>query len=242
MSRVIIISAFGDNFIYLYRCGQNEALAVDPTDGASVLRAVKTHGLSLSMILATHHHWDHTGGIAELKKKTGCRVVGGDSKRIPAIDQVVEDGDILTAGDADIQVIATPGHTRTSVCYYMPAHHNDDNGILFTGDTLFVGGCGRLFECDAQTMRDSLMKLAALPETTLVYPGHDYTEENYEFALTVEPENEAVKERLRCIRQTLNQGGQTVPSRIFQEQQTNLFLRADSVEAFAQLRRRKDRF
>jgi len=204
------------------------------------------------MILITHHHWDHTGGVAELKQKTGCRVVGGDKRRIRGLDQLVAGGEILPVGDAEVHVIATPGHTSTSVCYYVPPSGTNVSGVLWTGDTLFVGGCGRLFEGNARSMWKSLQKLASLPDDTLVYCGHDYTLENYEFALGIEPDNQAIRQRLNDIRQS----GQTVPSTILQERTTNVFLRAGTpelkaalnmpeakdFEVFAELRQRKDIF
>jgi hydroxyacylglutathione hydrolase len=256
MNSVTTIKALGDNFTYLYQYDQNSALVVDPSNAASVMRIIKERRLNLTMILITHHHWDHTAGTAELKKKTACQLIGGDKQRIPGIDRVVDDGQVLTAGNTKIQVIATPGHTHTAVCYYMPPSNGEKHGILWTGDTLFAGGCGRVFECDAKTMLDSLLKLASLPDQTLVYPGHDYTLENYKFALSIEPDNEAVKQRLQQVRQALSQGGQTVPSTILQEKATNPFLRADipelktalnmpkaqAVEVFTELRRRKDAF
>jgi hydroxyacylglutathione hydrolase len=142
------------------------------------------------------------------------------------------------------------------VCYYIPAADENEHKILWTGDTLFVGGCGRILECDARTMWNSLLKLASLPDDTLVYCGHDYTQENYEFALTIEPDNEAVKQRFQGIIETVRTGGLTVPSVIFQEKATNIFLRSDTeevktalnmpragiVDVFAELRRRKDVF
>ena len=256
MDPVIIIPALGDNFIYLYQYGQNSVLVVDPSDSSSVLRTIEKRKLDLTTILVTHHHWDHIAGAAELKSKTGCRIVGGDKQRIPGIDHVVSDGQIVTVGDARIRVIATPGHTRTSVCYYIPASNDNKNGIVWTGDTLFVGGCGRVLECNAQVMWNSLHKLASLPDQTLVYCGHDYTVENYEFALSIEPSNQAVKQRLQQVKQAQKQGRPTVPSTILQERMTNPFLRVDtpevknalhmpqaqSVEVFAELRRRKDAF
>ena len=256
MDSVITIGALGDNWIYLYRHNQSDSFVVDPGDSSSVLSVMETHGLSLKTILITHHHWDHIAGTVELKRKTGCKVIGGDKRRIPAIDHVAEDGQILTIGNAKIQVIATPGHTRTGVCYYMQPSNDNKNGRLWTGDTLFVGGCGRLLECDAQAMWESLLKLASLPDDTLVYCGHDYTLENYEFALSIEPDNRAVERRLHEVKQAQRQGRQTVPSNILQERTTNPFLRADAhelktalkmpqaqaVEVFAELRRRKDAF
>ena len=240
MNKIATIRAFHDNFIYLYQYDQNKTIAIDPGDSTPVLKALEEHGLNLTTILVTHHHWDHIGGVSELKKKTGCKIIGGDKQRISDIDCIVEDNQVLTFANIKINVIATPGHTRTGICYHIP--HNLESGVLFTGDTLFVGGCGRLFECDAKTMWSSLQKLAALPENTSVYCGHDYTLENYEFALETEPNNPDIKKRLSGIQQTFQQGKLTVPSTIAQEKATNLFLRAETPEIFAELRRRKDIF
>jgi len=182
MDPVITVPALGDNFIYLYRYDQRNAFAVDPGESSAVLGVLRRYGLNLTMILVTHHHWDHVAGVDELKKISGCEVIGGD-RRIRSIDHVVGDGQILEAGDVRIQVIATPGHTQAAVCYHLQPSKAGKNGILWTGDTLFIGGCGRLFECDARTMWDSLVKLTSLPDETVVYCGHDYTVENYEFPM-----------------------------------------------------------
>jgi hydroxyacylglutathione hydrolase len=256
MEPVIVIPAFGDNFIYLYRYDKNNSLAVDPCDSSAVLNSLDEHNLNLTTILITHHHWDHTGGVSDLKKKTGCEVIGPDKRRIPVLDRVVDDNQVLTIGNIEIHVIAAAGHTSTSVCYYVPASEENVHKILWTGDTLFTGGCGRILECSAQTMYDSLLKLVSLPDDTLVYCGHDYTLENYEFALTVEPDNKDVRQRQQEIKQTVKAGGFTVPSTILQEKRTNIFLRSDTstiknalkmpdagaVDVFAELRRRKDFF
>jgi hydroxyacylglutathione hydrolase len=256
MDSVITIPAFGDNFIYLYRYNKSDSLAVDPGDSSSVLRILQEQSLSLKMILVTHHHGDHVAGAADLKRRTGCKIIGADGQRIPGIDSVMKDGQILPVGGRKVRVISTPGHTRTSVCFYMEPSAGNEKGILWTGDTLFVGGCGRLLECDAQTMAESLQRLASLPDDTLVYCGHDYTLENYEFASGIEPGNRIVKERLEDVRKLQEQGRPTVPSSILQERTTNCFLRAGTsemkaalgmqdapaVEVFAELRRRKDIF
>ena len=256
MVSVVTIPALGDNFIYLYRYDKNNALAVDPCDSSAVLNSLNEHNLNLTTILITHHHWDHTGGVSDLKKKTGCEVIGPDKRRIPAIDRVVDDEQVLKIDNIEIQVIATPGHTNTSVCYYISASNENKHKILWTGDTLFAGGCGRILECNAQTMFDSLLTLASLPDDTLVYCGHDYTLENYEFALTIEPDNKAVRQRMQEIKQAIRADGFTVPSTILQEKATNIFLRsgtneiktalkmpdAGAVDVFAELRRRKDFF
>jgi len=256
MDAVITIPALGDNVIYVVRYDAKDSFVVDPGEASAVLGILKKHGLALTTILLTHHHGDHVGGASELKRKTGCEIIAGYKGHSRDVNKVVEDGRILSMGEAKIKVLATPGHTRSSVCYYMQPCDTISKGMLWTGDTLFVGGCGRLFECDPQTMWDSLLKLALLPDDTLVYCGHDYTVDNYEFALSIEPDNQAVRQRLDDVRQVQRRGRQTVPSSILQEKATNPFLRADSpelksalgmrnapaVEVFAELRRRKDRF
>jgi hydroxyacylglutathione hydrolase len=249
MDTVMTIPALGDNLIYLVPYQGSDAFVVDPGDASPVLKMLNKRGLDLKTILLTHHHWDHVGGAGELKRKTGCEIVAGYKGGSRDVDRIVEDGHMLTMGNARIQVLATPGHTRTSVCYYMQPLDDSQKGLLWTGDTLFVGGCGRLFECDPQTMWTSLLKLASLPDDTLVYCGHDYTMENYEFALSIEPDNHAV-------RQVQKQGKPAAPSSLSQEKATNPFLRADApelkaalgmtearaVDVFAELRRRKDVF
>ena len=240
MEQVITIAALGDNYIYLYCYDRNNAFVVDPGDAKAVFNTLEKHSLNLTYALVTHHHFDHVSGIKEIKRKTGCNVIAANK------------AEILHIANMNIQVIATPGHTQDSVCYYVQPP-KDHNGILFTGDTLFIGGCGRPIECDASTMWNSLQKIADLPDTTLVYPGHDYTEENYEFALTIEPSNNLVKKALQTIKNCQKLGKPTVPSNIGQERATNVFLRSDDTEirkalnmsnataadVFAELRRRK---
>jgi hydroxyacylglutathione hydrolase len=242
MLPVISIPALGDNYIYLYRYNQNNVLAIDPGDSNAVLETLEDSVLNLTDVLTTHHHFDHTAGIQELKKKTGCNVAP------------IKAG-ILNIANLNIRVISTPGHTRDSVCYYVQPP-GDNSGMLFTGDTLFTGGCGRPMECEASVLWDSLMKIAALPDDTLVYPGHNYTEENYEFALTIEPENMLVKKALQEVRSCQKLGKPTIPSDIGREKATNVFLRAGdtdiksalgmpnapAVEVFTELRLRKNVF
>jgi hydroxyacylglutathione hydrolase len=252
MKRVIVIPVLGDNFAYLFRYEKNpaspaggKAVAVDPPEAGPILNEIKRHNLKLAAALATHHHWDHNAGIKELKNKTNCTVIEGS--------QGIKDGQIINFDNCRLKVITTPGHTTDSVCYYIEPSENSD-GVLFTGDTLFIAGCGRPIENDMDTMWDSLQKLAALPEETLVYPGHDYTEDNCGFALTIEPKNRDVQKLFEEIRK---KGGRSVvPSTIGREKQTNVFLRAGNpevknlinmpdaseAEVFAELRRRKNRY
>lgn len=239
---MIILTDFSDNLVALYEYMPGQALVVDPPDAASVLRALDANGLRLTTILATHHHGDHVGGISGLKRQTGCVVYGSDAARIPEMDQVVTEEQAIQLGPATIKTMETPGHTRTEVCYYRLPGAGEASGLLWAGDTLFVGGCGRLFEGTAEQMYDAFQKLKALPDDTQVYCGHEYTVENYQFALTIEPDNQAIQDALAVAEQALARGHPTVPSTIGQEKRTNLFMQANSVEAFARLRRQKDHF
>jgi hydroxyacylglutathione hydrolase len=240
MNSIITLQALYDNYTYIYSYDSNRALVVDPCDAAVVLQELQKQNLTLSTILATHHHFDHTAGIRELKSKTSCQVIGADSRRITGLDKQVSDGDIINIGSEKIEVIATPGHTKTSVCYYLQP--SDKNGVLWTGDTLFVAGCGRLFECTADTMFKSMKRLTALPDDTLIYCGHNYTAENYEFALGIEPDNDQIKKRLSEAKKADRDSRPTVPSTIADEKKTNVFLRATSPQDFAEIRKRKDFF
>ena len=246
MDDVITLRAFEDNFIYLWPFDRGRALVVDPGDASVVLRHLERTGLRLEAVLATHHHADHAGGIRKLKQRTDARIIGPDPERIPLIDQFVQDGQVLEFGPYRVQVMATPGHTRTSVCYYVPG--SDGPGMLWTGDTLFQGGCGRLLECDAGTLWRSLGRLACLPDDTIVYSGHDYTLENYAFGISIDPANPDIQEALAQARRTSR------PSTLGQEKRANIFLLADRAqvqtavgaagaspaEVFALLRRLKD--
>lgn len=251
MEPVITIPALGDNYIYLYCYHQGNAFVVDPGSATPVLKVLEKYGLNLTHVLITHRHFDHTAGIEDLRRKTGCEIARSERTGM------------LEIANVNVRVITTPGHTQDSVCYYVQPFQ-DKSGILFTGDTLFIGGCGRPIECDASTMWHSLQKIAALPDDTLVYPGHDYTEENYEFALTIEPDNPAVKLRLDDVKQARRQGfgfppcgvSPAVSSTILQEKTTNVFLRAHTAqikaavnmpnatdeEIFTELRNRKNLF
>jgi hydroxyacylglutathione hydrolase len=255
MVTVIVTPLLFDNYAYLL-VWDSEAAVVDPGEAFPILKILEDRGLKLTTILNTHYHSDHVGGNEELKQQTGCQVIGPDDTRVPGLDRAVGNGDSMTFGSSTVEVIATPGHTRSDVCYYMRPCLDDKHGAVWTGDTLFIGGCGRLYEGSPELMWESLLKLATLPPDTLVYPGHEYVIENFEFALTIEPENQTVRERLSDIREIRKAGRTTVPSTIREERLTNPFLRAagpemgvaigmphaSAVEVFTELRKRKNEF
>ena len=226
-----IIQAFSDNYIYLWHDRNGHTVVIDPGQADPVLTSLAELDLQLDAVLLTHHHHDHIGGVAALKQRYDCRVIGPDAPRIATQDQQVGEGENLILLNTNVQVLATPGHTRTSVCYHV--RPSEGAGWVFTGDTLFVGGCGRLFECSAEIMWASLQKLASLPDDTVVYCGHDYTDDNRAFALSVAPEDSRLQEAARLGRHH---------SCMAEERRTNIFLLAPDARAFADLRYRKDQF
>lgn len=238
---ITIIRSFSDNYIYVMEYAAGLALVVDPGQPQRVLDELRKQELKLTHILITHRHTDHTGGIGLLKKKSGCVVVAGAGDRIPEVDKYMHDGQTLMLDDMEVRCMATPGHTAASVCWYLSAGQLK-TPVLFTGDTLFVCGCGRVFESDGKTMLNSLRKLAALPDETLVYPGHDYTEENLRFALVQKPEDPGLLAKLNEARSLAASHRLTVPSRMADEKQLNPFLTAPDAQTFTRLRQEKDVF
>ena len=238
--KIEIIPCLEDNYAYLVEAGDGLAV-VDPSEAAPVIAALA--GRKLTHILNTHHHWDHVGGNLELKEKFGAPIIGPgkDAARIPGMDVGVDENSGWQFAGHTVQVLEVPGHTRGAIAFVM-----EDN--VFTGDTLFVMGCGRLFEGDAPTMWASLSKLMRLPDETKIWCGHEYAKSNARFALSLEPGNQVLMERTR------NMGPVSVPSSMGMEKKTNPFLRAaqlrkplgmdgaDDAAVFAEIRRRKDRF
>lgn len=239
--KMTILPVFGDNYIYLAEYLPGQCFAVDPGDAAPVLNELRRKHIHLTHILMTHHHTDHIGGVETLRRETGSAVVGPEDRRMGRLNTVMGDGDILHLDDAAVRCISTPGHTSSSVCYFVTGSAFSVP-VLFSGDTLFVCGCGRMFECDGQTMYLSLQKLTTLPDETWIYPGHDYTEENLQFALTLKPGDAALQEKLAQVRTCSASGQPTVPSTLAEEKKLNPFLAAGDWETFASLRRKKDVF
>jgi hydroxyacylglutathione hydrolase len=254
MLEIITLPVLVDNYIYLIHDSvSHETAVVDPALAQTVLDALQEKGWQLTYILNTHHHSDHVGGNLQIKQQTGCKIIAAqaDSDRIPGIDEGVNEGDVVSLGQHKATVIATPGHTRAHIVYHFAEDH-----ILFCGDTLFVMGCGRLFEGTAEQLWHSLQKLKALPASTLVYCTHEYTQANGRFALTVEPDNLSLQQRMVEVNRLRRNNQPTVPTTIAEELATNPFFREDStevqktvamgngkpVEIFAKVRRLKDSF
>ncbi len=218
------LPAFTDNYLWLLQDPANQRCAVvDPGDAAPVLAWLAAHpGWQLSDILITHHHPDHVAGVLQLKTQCGARVYGPARETILGRDVALKDGEVIQVLGLDLQVIDVPGHTLGHIAYY----HAASEPLLFCGDTLFAGGCGRIFEGTPAQMHDSLQRLAVLPSNTLIYCTHEYTLSNLRFAQAVEPHNPAIAERLANVSAWRASGRISLPSTLALEHATNPFLRA----------------
>ena len=255
MIQISALPAFTDNYIWLLQEPQSRRCAVvDPGDAAPVLAWLKQNpGWTLSDILVTHHHHDHVDGVEALKRVSGATVYGPAHETIPARDVALQDNQRISVLGWDFAVYAVPGHTLGHIAFYHP-------GVLFCGDTLFAGGCGRLFEGTPAQMHASLQRLAALPADTRVYCTHEYTQSNLRFAQAVEPDNADIAERVENVNRLRARGEITLPSNLALEKRTNPFLRTAETsvkqkaderngrdnrsgdEVFASLRAWKDKF
>lgn len=255
---MLAVPAFNDNYVWLIHNG-SQAVAVDPGESAPVLDALKKNKLTLSAIVLTHRHDDHTGGVAALVEKADVPVYGPKNEKvaIPTLTHPLEGGETIEIADVglSLSVIHVPGHTVGHIAFY-----DSENKFLFPGDTLFTGGCGRIFEGTPAQMADSLQKLMTLPEDTLVYCGHEYTITNLKFALEVEPGNQALIARMKDAQALRQKELATIPSTMALEKETNPFLRyedtnimskliangrlskADSVASFTAIREWKNNF
>ncbi len=255
MARIDIhqFPARADNYgVLVHEADSGVTASIDAPDAEAVRAALAEKGWRLTHILTTHHHGDHVAGNLELKAETGCTIIGprGEADKVPGLDRAVGEGETFALGGTQVHVLDTPGHTLGHIAYWLPAV-----GAAFVGDTLFALGCGRIFEGTPQMMWASLMKLAALPPATRLYCGHEYTLSNARFALTIEPDNAALRSRLAEVEALRANGQPTLPTRLDRELETNPFLRAGeaSVKAhlnmpaaadwqvFAEIRARKNR-
>ena len=254
MIEVIQISALQDNYTYFLIDKESGLTAcIDPSLADPILNLLKEKNLHLDFILNTHHHFDHVGGNLKLKEKTQCKIVGAkiDKKRIPGIDICLNDKEKFYLGSSKCIIIETPGHTVGHICFYF----HEDN-ILFSGDTIFALGCGRLFEGTPRQMWKSLKLIKHLPEKTLIYCGHEYTENNLNFALSLFPKDKDLRNKKKEILSLRRNRLSTIPTTIAEEKKFNPFLKVDDKdylekinlknleenEAFEKIRKLKDNF
>ncbi|MFV0299161.1 MAG: hydroxyacylglutathione hydrolase [Hyphomicrobiaceae bacterium] len=247
------VPCLSDNFgVLIHDASSNVTASIDAPEAEAVRKALADKGWKLTHVLVTHHHADHTQGIAELKAETGCTVIGprNEAAKIPTLDSTVGEGDTVTFGSHRLQVLDTPGHTAGHISYVCP-----EQKAAFVGDTLFAIGCGRVIEGTPQMMWTSLSKLMKLPHDTMIYCGHEYTAANAAFALTIEPDNAALKARAEEVKHLRAAGKATLPTRLDHELETNPFLRphiaairkqlglegAEDWQVFAEIRERKNR-
>ena len=238
--RIEIIPCLKDNYSYLIIDDtNNSACVVDPSESLPIINFLKNKNIKLRYILNTHHHFDHVGGNQDLKKKFGSTVVGykEDSSRIPGIDVELKNNQIWKAENFVAKIIHIPGHTSGHICF-----HFFQEKIVFTGDTLFSLGCGRIFEGTYEEMFNSLKIIKSLPEETKVYCGHEYTLNNSKFCIEYDSDNLNLKKKIQDIKKKVENGSPTIPTTIKEELDCNIFLRTKNLESFSKLRDLKDNF
>lgn len=248
------IPCLSDNYAYILRDAATGTVAiVDVPEAAPLIAALDARGLGLDMILLTHHHDDHIQGVEELRAKYGCTVIGGkpDAHRLPPLDQAVSEGDTITVGESEGHILDVSGHTVGHIAFHFPG-----SDAVFSADSLMALGCGRLFEGDGPMMWVSMQKFLTMPDSTIVYSGHEYTQSNAKFALSIESDNAELVARAARIDAAREKGMPTVPSSLAEEKATNPFLRAhiasvkaavgmpdaDDAAVFTEVRNRKDNF
>jgi hydroxyacylglutathione hydrolase len=240
MIEIVRIPARQDNYIWMaHDDASGDTVVIDPADAAPVLTEADRRGWRIGQIWNTHWHGDHIGGNAAIKAATGCTITGpaAEAAKIPTLDRQVREGDTVRIGAVEARVLEVPAHTAGHIAYHLP-----EGGIAFVGDTLFAMGCGRLFEGTAEQMWTNMQRLAALPEETRIYCAHEYTQSNGRYALHVEPDNQALVDRMRAVDAMRTRGEATIPTTIALERATNPFMRAGSLAVLAQRRAEKDVF
>ena len=238
--QVEIIPCLQDNYSYLIiDDNTNSACVIDPGEAKPIINFLKNRNIDLKYILNTHHHYDHIGGNKDLKKKFGSVIVGfkEDADRIPEIDILVEDNQVWQAENFIAKIIHVPGHTSGHICF-----HFFKEKLVFTGDTLFSLGCGRIFEGTYKEMFESLNKIKSLPEETKIYCGHEYTLNNSKFCTIYDHQNLKLKKKVEILKQKTQDRLPTIPSTIKDELECNIFLRTNDLESFSKLRDLKDNF
>ena len=238
--RIQIIPCLQDNYSYLLIDEENNvACVIDPSEADPIINYLERNKIKLKFILNTHHHYDHVGGNQKLKEKYGASIVGykGDQERIPGIDILINDQETWKYENFEAKAIYVPGHTLGHICFYFYKEES-----IFTGDTLFSLGCGKIFEGTYSQMFNSLMKLKELPQSTKIFCGHEYTKQNSKFCIAYDKDNEKLKAKIKDIELKLKDGKPTIPSTIKDELECNIFLRSNNVESFSKLRDLKDNF
>ena len=238
--KIQIIPCLQDNYSFLIIDEKNNtACVIDPSEADPIIKYLENNKIKLKFILNTHHHYDHVGGNQKLKESYGASVIGykGDQKRIPQIDILLNDQEIWKYKNFEAKIIYIPGHTLGHICFYFYKEES-----VFTGDTLFSLGCGRIFEGTYSQMFNSLIKLKELPPNTKVYCGHEYTKKNSDFCETHDANNQNLKAKIKDINIKLKSGLPTIPSTIKDELECNIFLRSNNLESFSKLRDLKDNF
>ena len=238
--KIEIIPCLQDNYSYLIIDeNKNDACVIDPSEAKPIINFIEKENINLKYILNTHHHFDHIGGNIELKEKYDSIVIGykHDAERIPEINVLVEDNQIWKEDNFEAKIIHIPGHTTGHIAFYF-----FNEKILFTGDTLFSLGCGKIFEGTYKEMFESLSKIKNLPEDTKIYCGHEYTLQNSKFCIKHDPQNQDLQNKITKINEKLKNNVPTIPSILKDEKECNIFLRAKNVESFSKLRDLKDNF
>ena len=236
---IVRVPVLSDNYAWLiHDAASGETVAVDPGEAQPLLDAAAARGWTIGQVWTTHWHPDHTGGN-DAMKAAGARITGpgAEAAKIPTLDVAVGEGDTVRIGDHVAAVMTVPGHTQGHVAFHLA-----DEAVIFTGDTLFAMGCGRLFEGTPADMFGNMQRYAALPDETIVYCGHEYTQANGRYACVAEPDNQAIAERMRAVDALRARGEPTVPTTIGDERATNPFLRAATAEELGRLRTGKDNF
>ena len=237
--QIVGVPVLSDNYAWLINDPVSDrTVVVDPGEAEPVLDAARENGWTVAEVWTTHWHPDHVGGNQAMKK-AGARILGpaGEADKIPTLDVLLNDDDVISLGNHDVKILSVPGHTQGHLAFYF-----SEDGVVFTGDTLFAMGCGRLFEGTAEDMFANMQRYAAMPDETRVYCGHEYTVSNGRFALVAEPDNQAVAARMEKVVLARAHGESTVPTTIGQERATNPFMRASSAQQLGRLRAQKDDF